>query len=818
MFKRLMRISLLAFLFVPFASAQNPKRLDPYDIQYEPGVVLVKFEEKADVPLDKQGRLGKTALTGVQQVFSKYNIEQGERLFPQAKKGERLGKVRTFSGDAHEAGSLYNIFKMRFDTKHDAKVVAEELAKQQGVVYAEPDYYFYALEGAADGPIASNPSPLASGKGGKSAGIMSTVPNDPLYGNQWYLPAVKAPEAWDITTGDTTQIIAIIDTGVDWDHPDLDDNIWRNWDEVAGNGTDDDGNGKVDDIRGWDFVNNDNNPNDDNSHGTHVAGIAAAEGNNGVGVCGVAWNAKIMPVKMLQSSGYGSSSNLALGINYAANNGATVINMSLGSYGESITVKTALENAYSTAVLVAAAGNDGYKLDPPFPPWPPYFPSYPACYSFVIGVEATNQSGTRASFSNLDPSGPSVAGNNYGHNYEIKAPGVSMHSTFPNGNYSNLNGTSMASPVVAGAVALMKEYNPTQSTEQIFARLIQGANNGILDIDNSLDFVLVPDLHYVSYTLLDTLPGCDEDGVADAGETIEMYLTVKNAGGFADSVWSKLRLGQFEDPSVAIITDSTSQIGDISAYATLTGSSNPFLIEIDSDVTNNRDIVFEYEIGAANQSSFTGQLILNVQNGVELGGLIDSNMTLTSQYNYIVTQHLIVNSNDTLIIKPGTIIKIDNGKNISIWGTIIAEGKPDSLIEFIPRQENFGGFEIKNGRFKYCRIANIYKDGWGISATSGNIIFENCVFENNRASWSLFSVANFENVSIRKCNFINNPSELCQYQSQKLKLENSNIINNSCSYTAPVTIFSSPLNWLGNNILNNLPYDIEVTWYWSYAK
>ena len=757
--------SYLFLMFYGLVSAQNPKRLDPYDIQYEPGVVLVKFEEKADVPLDKQGRLGKTALTGVQQVFSKYNIEQGERLFPQAKKGERLGKVRTFSGDEHEAGSLYNIFKLRFDAKHDAKLVAEELAKQQGVVYAEPDYIFYALEGAAEGPI-------ASGKGGKSAGTMSTIPNDPLYGNQWYLPAVKAPEAWDITTGDTTQIIAIIDTGVDWDHPDLDDNIWRNWDEVAGNGLDDDGNGKVDDIRGWDFVNSDNNPNDDNSHGTHVAGIAAAEGNNGVGICGVAWNAKIMPVKMLQSSGSGSSSDLALAINYAANNGATVINMSLGSYAESMTVKTALENAYSTAVLVAAAGNDALYL---VQEGVPSGNMFPACYSFVLGIQATTQAGTLAGFSNIDPSGPFEYLNEWGHNYEMKAPGVSIYSTFPNGGYHSLNGTSMASPVVAGAVALMKNYNPTQSTEQIFARLLQGANNGILDIDNSLDFVLVPDLHYVSYTLLDTLTGCDDDGVADAGETIELYLTVKNAGGFADSVWSKLRLGQFEDPSVANITDSTSQIGDISAYATLTGASNPFRIEINSDVANNRDIAFEYEIGAANHSSFTGELIINVQNGIELSGVYEGSLHLTPHRYYIVTGNTVF---DSLIIDPGTILRINPDASIFISSYICANGTPDSMITFTHNGTGFWDQMKKVSgmpmNFKYC-IFEYMKGGIKDAST-----IEDCIFRYNDAE-----VLFYPNAQIKRNIFIENDSYYISWGLSGL-FEHNIVVGNDTRSQPPI--------------------------------
>ena len=132
--------------FVTLGLAQDVVRMDPYEVKYEPGVVLVKFEEEVDISITKERRLGKVVVTGIQKTLSKYGIKQGERLFPQAKRGKKLGKVLGYSGEEIEAGSLYNIFKLEFDPQHDAKTVAEELARQEGVVYAEPDYYFYALE------------------------------------------------------------------------------------------------------------------------------------------------------------------------------------------------------------------------------------------------------------------------------------------------------------------------------------------------------------------------------------------------------------------------------------------------------------------------------------------------------------------------------------------------------------------------------------------------------------------------------------------------------------------------------------------------
>ncbi|MBN2410699.1 S8 family serine peptidase [candidate division KSB1 bacterium] len=790
----------LLLVMTSITLGQTVNRLDPYDIQYEPDVILVKFQKDVEVPLLSNGKLGKMSPDGLGKVFSTYGITSGERLFPHVKKQSSLRKMNLPDGSQQQVPSLYNIFKFNVDTKFDPKAVAEELSTQQDVVYAEPDYYFYATGTSSDNPLPS----FSFSNGLKKTS--ATTPNDPLYGEQWYLgtfPGVNAEAAWDSTTGDTTQIIAIIDTGVDWDHPDLDDNIWTNWGEIPGNSIDDDSNGKIDDIRGWDFVNNDNNPNDDNSHGTHVAGIAAAEGNNGVGICGVAWNAKIMPVKMLQSSGSGSSSDLALAINYAADNGATVINMSLGSYAESMIVKTALENAYSSAVLVAAAGNDGLDLDLHSSPLS-YSAFYPACYPFVLGVEATNDFGTLVSFSNYDISGPKIVGNSSGYNYEVRSPGVHIYNTFPNGNYHNLNGTSMACPVVAGAVSLLKVLYPTQSTEQLFARLIQGASSNILDIQGSMAIELEPDLQYITYTLVDTFPSCDGDGVVDAGETLEIYLTVKNVGGYADSVWSKLRLGEYEDPSVADIIDSTSQIGDISEYATLTGESNPFVIEINSDVVNNRDIVFEYEIGYKNGGiQVGGELVLTVQKGIEIGGLIDVNTAWTNDNFYIVVDNIRVGENVTVRIEPSTEIRLNPDKSIEIRGSIIARGKPDSLIKFINNSSNFWDRIHLNSYagddscvFSYCSIEGFKNYAFHFT-TQCDVTISDCVIFNG-------------NLTAEKCFNVNNPVV------DKIFRINRNVLFGDIGKTAlDMALYSYATNiyFCSNNIINSRSYILPLSFY-----
>ncbi len=302
------------------------------------------------------------------------------------------------------------------------------------------------------------------------------VPN--LGGNNWGNDLVKAPEVWN--RGYTGQgiVVAVVDTGVDYTHPDLAANIWVNSREIAGNGIDDDGNGFIDDVRGWDFVNNDNNPLDRQGHGTHVAGTIAG-GNNGFGVTGVAYNARIMAVQVLGDTGSGSHAGVANGIRYAANNGAHVINLSLGG-GYSAEIYSAIQYASNRgSIVVMAAGNDGSPQ-----------PGYPAFHAteFGLSVGAVDSNSRIASFSNR-------AGSNSAMQH-IVAPGVNVYSTTPNNTYRYFNGTSMATPHVAGVVALMLSANRNLTPSQVRS-IVTGsavrlsANTGVQSL-NSFETVISP--------------------------------------------------------------------------------------------------------------------------------------------------------------------------------------------------------------------------------------------------------------------------------------------------------------------------------------
>src|SRR5689334_2300606 len=284
-----------------------------------------------------------------------------------------------------------------------------DLERMDGVVYAEPDHVLR----------------------------QTAVPNDPLLAYEWDMTTIRAPEAWDVTTGSSQVTVAVVDTGIDARHPDLAPNLWTNPGESGGgreaNGRDDDGNGLIDDVHGWDFVDHDAQPQDGNGHGTHVSGTIAARGDDAVGVAGLNWSAGVMPLRVLGNDGSGYVSDAITTYTYAARNGARVVNASLGGPGFSRAERDAIAAASNT-LFVVAAGNDSAD--------DVTTPDYPCDYDLanVVCVAATNRDDSLASFSNYGPL-----------NVDLAAPGVDIASTWPGGRYALLDGTSMATPHVSGA-------------------------------------------------------------------------------------------------------------------------------------------------------------------------------------------------------------------------------------------------------------------------------------------------------------------------------------------------------------------------------
>jgi len=328
------------------------------------------------------------------------------------------------------------------------------------------------------------------------------TPNDPSFGKLWGLSNtgqtggladadIDAPEAWSTTTGSAAVLVAIMDTGIDYRHVDLKANDYTNpgedpWsdpnDPATGNKLDDDGNGLIDDWKGYDFHAKDNDPYDENGHGTHVAGIAGAVGNNSLGVTGVCWQVRLVGIRVLDSSGDGNVGVAIDGIEYAVGLGARILNLSWGGPDKSIFLEQAIDYAHNHNILVvAAAGNDGVNAD--------VSPQYPACLALenIVSVAATDHGDQRAlwgeSDDNTDDCGFScsnalaaVPGSNWGATtVDLAAPGKEIYSTVP-GGYAVFSGTSMAAPHVSGAAALLLARDPGLTDLQLKQRLLSSVD------------------------------------------------------------------------------------------------------------------------------------------------------------------------------------------------------------------------------------------------------------------------------------------------------------------------------------------------------
>jgi subtilisin family serine protease len=324
------------------------------------------------------------------------------------------------------------------------------LESDDSVLYAEPNFYRRAAR----------------------------TPNDASFGNLWGFDNhgqplfgvtgtqdadIDAPEAWDVTTGDTGIGVAIVDSGLDLDHRDLASNVWANPGESGGgketNRRDDDSNGLVDDSRGWDWVASDNDPEDANGHGTHVAGTIGARGDDGFGVAGIDWNARLMALRVLDDKGAGTLADVIQAYSYAGRKGARVVNASLGGGGYSRSEYDVIRGL-PNLLFVVAAGNDGSNND--------QSPGYPCAYdlSNVVCVAASDQHDRLASFSNFGAT-----------SVDLAAPGTNIFSSWPGGGHGFLNGTSMATPHVAGAAALLFSRNPSSSAGAAKSSLLQSVDH-----------------------------------------------------------------------------------------------------------------------------------------------------------------------------------------------------------------------------------------------------------------------------------------------------------------------------------------------------
>ena len=348
-----------------------------------------------------------------------------------------------------EAGDIL-LLELSDQSKQAVLDAVNQLQTNEAVLYAEPDYLYEYCE---------------------------TVPNDEYYYDQWGLHRINASKAWDTFTGNPDIVVGVIDSGTDYTHPDLADNIWVNTGEIPDNGIDDDQDGYIDDVIGWNFFKNTNDPMDNEYHGTHVSGIIAARGNNEIGISGIAWNTKIAPLNAGAGNNEISSASVIKALAYATFHGFDIINASFGGSVYAGGTKTAIDRY--PGLFVAGAGNQGTDND--------IHPFYPASYdcSNIISVANMNVHSTL----NYDASYGAVS-------VDIAAPGTDIVSTFPGNDYSPLSGASMATPFVSGAAALLKGYNTSLSTAELKEKILSSvqsfddadkvSSGGCLDLANLL--------------------------------------------------------------------------------------------------------------------------------------------------------------------------------------------------------------------------------------------------------------------------------------------------------------------------------------------
>ncbi len=509
----------------------------------------------------------------------------------QAQSVEQLfdaSQFRIASVEAFETNNSYYLVKLQGDNQTAAFL--EAATQNPAIEYAEPNYVVRALGSKdANSEVIPNDADFSKLWGLKNTGQKDSSNVDGVPGAD-----INATKAWATTTGSRNILVAVIDTGVDYNHPELKDNIFINSAEFGGgkeaNGVDDDGNGFVDDFRGWNFASgkSTNNPMDDNEHGTHVSGTIGAKGNDGVGVAGVNWQTSILPIKFLSASGSGSLADAVKSIQYATKMNAKVMNNSWGGGGFNQSMFDAIKAAKDKGLLfVAAAGNDGQDSD--------RTPHYPAGYQLenVIAVAATTNRDEMATFST------------YGKRaVHIGAPGHKIYSTTPNNGYSSFSGTSMACPHVVGAAALLWASNTSLTASEVKDRLLRSrdyipslsrrvASSGRLNVNNAIKGIYPPSPEPTEsdWRDLSISSPIESPHPYSASQKQEWTIDAPAGAKYMRVVFSKVDLEDNYD-MVKIFDAKGTEIDSVSGksenYASSYAEGNKLTLRFSSDSSDNR--------------------------------------------------------------------------------------------------------------------------------------------------------------------------------------------------------------------------------------
>jgi serine protease len=494
--------------------------------KYQVGIINIKFKEQNTIYTSLS-----TGISSIDNILNQYEVYSIFRPYPLK---ENVSK--RLPGDE----DLNKFFRIKYRGNIDpSELAAEVIAENKNLLeWAEPEYVYEAL----------------------------FIPNDPVVGSQYHIGRINCYQAWDITQGDTTVSVGIVDSGSDLDHPDLAANIKYNYADPV-NGIDDDANGYVDDFKGWDFYYFDNDPNilGGSDHGSHVSGCASQVTNNGVHGAGSGFKTKLRITKHAPDVPDNSIYNSNDGIVYQYQNGAKVINCSFGSPTFSSATQNIINNAWNAGVVVCgSAGNEGQNI-----------PRYPGSYDNVVSVAASNSGDLKANFSN------------YHSTVDVIAPGDAILSTVWDNGYATFSGTSMSTPVTCGVVGLIRGKYPSWTPTQVVDRLKLGVDSiyhlnptyiGMLGTGRVNAFKCVSDLPIISLisnSASDSLYG-NNDRVFDINETVTFAVTFKNIWLSGNNV--SLRLFT-SDPDVELVQDSV-YVGNLAAYTTYsTAPSSTFRVK-----------------------------------------------------------------------------------------------------------------------------------------------------------------------------------------------------------------------------------------------
>ncbi len=573
-----MNRSTFFFILVSVLLTFHLLQAESFEKGYYPGEIIVKFHDQITPVSGNDGPT--TGIASVDEILDTQAFLAVARALPAVEEGNAFGLDRVWS--------------LKFADETDLDPLIAALNADPAVAYAEPRYVrtVSRRQSVAAPPVVDG---------------ADEIPNDPSYSLQWGLTKVSAANAWDYTHGSADIPIAIVDSGTDLDHPDLQDDIWENTEELLGlPGVDDDENGYIDDFYGWDFMDNDGYPDPDpgSSHGSHCSGIASAVTDNGVGIAGLGWNCPIMSVRA--GTGlyiyYGTE-----GINYAALTGARVISCSWGGPTGSQYEQDVINDATARgALVVAAAGNESSSA-----------PHFPSAFDNVLAVAATNPGDVRSSYSN------------FGEWVDCAAPGDQIYSTVI-GGYGYMSGTSMACPLVAGLAGLVTSMHPEWEPDRVEAQILSTCDNidalnpgfaGLLGagrinaeraVTESNPYLIISDEGYQDE---------DGDGVIEPGEGVDFWVEVTNLLEPLNNVQGTVST---DDP-YATLTQTQADFGDLGSGASASNQSAPFSFMVSPSAPGSHQITFTLEItgdGGYSSTHYVRFTVLPIYGNHDVGNVV----------------------------------------------------------------------------------------------------------------------------------------------------------------------------------------------------